>query len=109
MYGRGNEMSEWMTEKKQNTHVLAGKLFFISEGEYSDYGYAGHFLALVEITPAMFQELIDQCREEERANDDQWDYRASYRFIPNLIRRGWVIDVDVQEIHKGSYGRLDLS
>ncbi len=105
-------MSEWMpAEKKQNIHVKAGKLFVISEGEYSDYGYAGHFLALVEITPDMFQEVIDECLKHIPKEDDYFDttYGASEKFLPALIRRGWVIDVDVQVIHKGSYGRLSLS
>lgn len=41
----------------QRLHVPAGKLFCLSRGEYSDYGYQGHFLALVEITPEMFREV----------------------------------------------------
>ena len=94
--------------KKQRLHVSAGKMFCLSRGEYSDYGYEGHFLALVEITPEMFHEVETEANGKK--NDfDQYEYGADDRFIPALVRRGWVMDVDCIEIHTGSYGRLNLS
>lgn len=95
-------------DKVQRLHVPAGKLFCLSRGEYSDYGYEGHFLALVEITPEMFREV----EAEANGKKDDWgcyEYGADDRFIPALIRRGWVMDVDCIEIHTGSYGDLSLS
>lgn len=99
----------------QRLHVPAGKLFCLSRGEYSDYGYQGHFLALVEITPEMFREVEAECKTAQKAKNiaDGAFYSETYgaddRFIPALIRRGWVMDVDCVEIHTGSYGELDLS
>ena len=90
--------------KEQNSEVKAGKLFCISRGKYSDYGYCGHFLALQDITRKLLQEIVDECNSEKETLDDVWD--ASDLFMPKLIRRGLVIDIDVQEIHTGSYGEL---
>lgn len=92
---------------QQRLHVPAGKLFCLSRGEYSDYGYEGHFLALVEITPEMFREV----EAEARGKKDEYgsyEYGADDRFIPAIIRRGWVVDIDCIEIHTGSYGELSL-
>lgn len=95
--------------------VPAGKLFCISRGEYSDYGYQGHFLALVEITHEMFQEVIDECKATQRRENSatSWasgeDWGADEKFLPALVRRGWVVDIDCIEIHTGSYGQLEIS
>lgn len=94
--------------KAQRLTVPAGKLFCLSRGEYSAYGYAGHFLALVDITPDMFREA----EKDARGEPDEWGdylYGAEDRFIPALVKRGWVMDIDCVEIHTGSYGELNLS
>lgn len=97
----------------QRLHVPAGKLFCLSRGEYSDYGYQGHFLALIEITPEMLREVEEECKAAQRKENADTCYGDTYgagdKFIPALIRRGWVMDVDCVEIHTGSYGELDLS
>jgi hypothetical protein len=90
--------------KQQALHVPAGKLFCLSEGEYSDYGYCGHFLALVELTPSMMREVEAEVKEQSTGR-----YEAQSKFTAALIRRGWVLDIDCVEIHTGSYGELSLS
>jgi hypothetical protein len=98
--------------QNQNVDVKAGKLFCISRGEYSDYRYEGHFLALQDIDRATLQSVVDDCRAEhnrrEESEDKYWG-NVEDLFMPELIRRGLVMDIDVQEIHTGSYGDLSLS
>jgi hypothetical protein len=99
----------------QEARVPAGKLFCISRGQYSDYGYEGHFLALVNISRTMFQEVIDECNslQKEENDKDEWMagsfYGADSKFIPALIKRGWVMSVDCIEIHTGMYDELELT
>lgn len=102
-----------------NVRVPAGKLFCFSSGEYSDYGYEGHYLALVDITG----ELLEQAKEnaKERANvtpdaggnlpeeDYELEYGTRQFFIPELLKLGAMLDIDCAEIHIGSYGQLDFS
>lgn len=95
-----------MTTKKQRLNVPAGKLFCTSRGRYSDYGYTGHFLSLVDITPIMFREVEAECKAAADANNG---VDAEDAFLPALIRRGWVLDIDCVEIHTGEYGELNLS
>lgn len=100
---------------RQALTVPAGKLFCLSRGEYSDYGYCGHFLALVNLTPEMFREVEEECKAAQKIENEKedWspgdDYGSDDKFIPALVRRGWVMDVDCVEIHTGSYGRLELA
>lgn len=99
----------------KNLEVKAGKLFCISRGEYSDYGVYGHFLALQDITHETFQEIVEECKTRQKVENDKeaWSagdfYGADDRFVPELIRRGLVMDIDCYEIHTGSYGELGLS
>lgn len=101
-------------EKIQNLNVKAGKLFCVSSGEYSDYGYGGHYLALVEITYPMFMEVVNELKAIEAAAREKTGYSpydsvAQYNFMAAIVKRGWVMDIDVQEIHIGSYSELDLA
>lgn len=110
-----------------NEPVEAGKLICFSEGEYSDYGYVGHFLALEPIGPAEFQAAKDRIRtrltaagvwkayawddEAQPVSEmDDSDWRRAYRneFFAELIRMGKIMDIDCFEFHLGSYGQLDL-
>lgn len=101
--------------------VAAGKLFCFSEGEYSDYGYVGHFLALVPITKDLFEQVKAACMVRIRSGevesygkpvdiDDEGDVNRAMRdlFLPELVRAGAVMDIDCAELHLGSYGRLEL-
>lgn len=95
--------------------VGAGKIVVFSRGEYSDYGYDGVFLALEHITPEMFADAADAAKAKAKAENSKeaWydgsDYGADGYFIPEMVRRGWLVDLEYREIHTGSYGELGLS
>lgn len=95
---------------QQNIDIKAGKLFCISRGEYSDYRYEGHFLALQDIDRALLQSIVDECNAQKAKDEEggKWT-NAEDLFLPELIRRGYVMDIDVTEIHTGSYSDLYLS
>lgn len=87
--------------------VEAGKLIVFSSGEYSDYGYDGHFLTLEPLTRPMIEEVKTEC--EAKAVKEYGDkYGARDHFIPALIKRGLIMTVDCQEIHLGEYGELSV-
>jgi hypothetical protein len=102
--------------------VAAGKLFCFSEGEYSDYGYVGHFLALEPITKDTFEKVKERCMERIKNGEgkcygdpvgpeaEEYEIQHAMRdlFLPELVRMGVVMDIDCATIHIGSYGRLDL-
>lgn len=102
--------------------VAAGKLFCFSQGEYSDYGYVGHFLALVPITKTLFEQVKDACMVRIRAgegksyglpvdldDDGAVDRAMRDMFLPELVRSGAVMDIDCEELHLGNYDeRLEL-
>lgn len=95
--------------KTQELNVPAGKLFCTSSGEYSDYSYSGHFVALEDITREKLEKIEDQVHETIRSDDDLDKYDARGLFLPALIRSGLVLEVDCVEIHTGSYGTLELT
>jgi len=91
--------------RRNGLPVEAGKLICFSTGEYSDYGYDGHFLTLEPLTRPMVEEVADKCRARCLEEDG---YDPKGYFIPELIKRGLIMIVDCQEIHIGSYGELDV-
>jgi len=77
-----------------NINIKAGKLFCWSTGEYSDYQYIGHFLALVNIDSEL------QIQESKGIDRKNRQYRSmAGLLLPELIRSGVVMSIDVQEIH----------
>lgn len=106
----------------QEINIPAGKLFCISRGEYSDYGYEGHFLALVNITRKTFDDVVAKINADMEANGvDSYGVLVPFaeaedycirghrlnKFLPELIRAGVVVDIDCVEIHTGSYSTLE--
>lgn len=84
--------------------MRAARPVLLTEGEYSDYGHIGVFVALQDITAGMLNEARAAALPQ---GDDQsrWDTRA--RFMAELIRRGWVMDVNVETVHIGDYGEVE--
>lgn len=99
-----------MTDNRHNgIPISAGHLICFSSGEYSDYGYNGHYLALEDLTRETVNDVVEACKAKARAEDvDGDEYGATDHFIPELIRRGLIMIVDCQEIHLGSYSRLEV-
>jgi hypothetical protein len=108
--------------KEQNLDIKAGKLFFLSEGEYSDYGIKGHFLALVDINKELLAGIKNQCIADIKVDgyigqygrpidiNDEHDIlvEVSEIFLGKLVASGSVMDIDVQEIHYSTYDSFEL-
>lgn len=110
-----------MTEEQNDRTIPAGSLICFSTGEYSDYGYRGHFVTLMNLTPEAVSDARDAANEAFNKNDaeqDAWKresgtpYPASISrqeaFIAALIRAGFLMALTVRELHLGSYGDLDV-
>jgi hypothetical protein len=82
----------------QNVELNAGELVVFTQGEYSDYGFSGHFVALRDVSA-----------DEMEALAVYGFYHASNSFLARAIQQGWLLSVNVREIHYGSYGDLNLS
>lgn len=106
-----------------NCKVKAGTLFCFSTGEYFDYCYDGHFLALVDITTELFQSVVDEikaliatgtvkdyCGNTITLESEDYEIASEIesRFVGTLIRRGAVMAITCTEIHLGSYGRIEI-
>lgn len=94
--------------------VPAGKLFCCSAGEYSDYGYTGHYLALEDITRTRYNEIAAEVRLAEKAKEAEADAKGDWYFTDQreafqaaLIRAGLVMAITCIEVHLGSYSELD--
>lgn len=109
-------------KKTEPWKIPAGKLFYFSEGSYSDYGVVGTFLALEELTEEKFVQVIAEIRStkhtftkrnwetkevtEETRLPDRYEVRSL--FIPALVRKGWLVDIDMMEVHLGDYSELSF-
>ena len=105
------------------TTFTAGSLFCFSTGEYSDYGYQGHFVALEDITRERLAEIVHEVKTEHKRLDliqDEWVSvevtGTTYPWVPGIhemfiaavIKAGLVMPVTCSELHIGSYGELDV-
>ena len=93
--------------------VPAGKLFQFTEGEYSDFGIMGTFLALEDITKTLLLETKNLIQAELLISlSDPYDHEISQgladRFLPALVRKGVLMDVDMVSLHYSNYGRFEL-
>ena len=82
----------------------AGTAIAFETGEYSDFGYIGHVVTIKELR------LRDKMEEfkETFAPKDEWDNPDPRGFLGWLVATGMVFPADVQTVHIGSYGRLEL-
>ena len=78
--------------------IQAGTLVAFSEGEYSDYNYLGHFVALSTITNDDYQKAA---REELVKGAYEQNH---FKVIANLIRAGKLLEVTCSEVFLGAYG-----
>jgi hypothetical protein len=109
--------------RQQALEVQAGGLFCFSEGEYSDFRYTGHFLAMEPLNRTVFESVVESVKSRiesgelrnHRGNTVDPSCMSSVNpilqeyFIPELIRTGKIISVDCVEIHTGSYGEFSLA
>lgn len=95
----------------QNLELKAGELICFSTGEYSDYGYNGHFVVLQDVKSDEVSTVVKECKEDRKnreANGEYWFGDIHEMFIAQCIKRGWLLSIDCREIHIGSYNNLDL-
>jgi hypothetical protein len=108
--------------------LRAGVLVMFTTGEYSDYGIEGMYLAMRDLTE-------DDAREQAQAYNDEWERQDDARsqqwevwrvapepkpdppeimpskhggFVGHLISQGYLMIVDYDENHIGSYGDLSV-
>jgi hypothetical protein len=98
-------------DSTQNIELKAGQLVVFSTGEYSDYGYRGSYVVLRDVPATEMVEIADQVRAEVKAEEEKtgWSDGVHQKFQAALIRRACLADINLREIHLGSYGELDLS
>lgn len=115
-------------EKSEKTDIHAGSLIVFSTGEYSDYGYEGHYVALETIPRSLMAEIAEETKREYKAAEEAemrgWDeyhkssdpdrprpeYVGSIHnyFVGKMIRSGLLLSLTVTQIHIGSYGELEI-
>jgi hypothetical protein len=86
-------------------------IVFITEGEYSDYNIKGHYRILKKFN---FREAIQAFKEldkEKVESSKEWNfmYDSKDRFVATLLKEGFIEEVEIDEIHIGSYSRLETS
>ena len=80
--------------------IKAGTIINFSEGEYSDYGYIGTFVALQDITQEDYEKAAKG--ESEKPNYES----SSSAVVANLVLTGKLVDVNSIEVHLGAYGKV---
>jgi hypothetical protein len=93
---------------KQNLEIAAGEVINLSEGEYSDYGYAGnvvfrHSCNLETLAFEWMRSIYD-----EAVNTDWYNGLGIAPFIAWLIVEGHAVPFECREIHVGSYGCVEV-
>ena len=81
-----------------------GKVIFFSEGEYSDYGYCGRVVTLRDLD---LRAVADEFRRQYKATDE-YDTPDPDSFVAWLCANQYVVEIDSNEVHLGSYGRLEF-
>lgn len=110
-----------MFDKVEEIDIKAGQLIVFSRGQYSDFGYNGHFVALENINRAQVnhvKRLVEEKNEKREAEIEEWmktregpwpDSVDKYEaFIAEMIRSGFLVSIDVRELYLGSYDDLEL-
>lgn len=105
----------------ENIDIKAGQLIMLSSGQYSDFGYNGHFVALENIDRGKVDHIKRIVEDRYKKSNDAYEKWAETRqgeypgvidrhetFIAEMIRCGLVLSLDVRELYLGSYGDLDL-
>lgn len=110
------------------TDIQAGSLIVFATGEYSDYGYEGHYVALETIPRSLMVEIAEEAKMEHKVAEEEemrgWtefhkssepnskrpEYVGSIHnyFIGKMIRRGLLLSLTVTQLHIGSYGELEI-
>lgn len=88
---------------KSEMKVDAGEILAFSEGEYSDYGYRGHVVAIKDFDLGQMMRQHISERIEQYAEE----YSPTDGFETFLVASGVVVPLTCREVHIGSYGNVD--
>ena len=86
--------------QRQNLDLKAGELIVFSEGIYSDYGYSGSYVVLQDVSEKEIKELEKSINNKKDSAfcTDSW-----FEFESACIKKGWLAQINLREIHLGSY------
>jgi hypothetical protein len=80
-----------------------GKTLLLSEGEYSDFGYAGQLVTLKKCDlGALAAEFVGQWK------GDRWRFDGASNFVAWLVAQQYCAPIECEEVHIGSYGSLQI-
>lgn len=93
--------------------IKKGQHITFAEGEYSDYCVEGLVVSIVEFD---LSALKSEWESEHTSTKSHSHYKhrderrvTGTAFLPWLVSKGLVEDVDYIEIHTGSYGEVDIT
>ena len=87
------------------TKIKRGSLVAFSEGCLSDYCYMGIFVALQDITEDNYQKAIEP--EISKSRESKYYSQSKEAVVSNLIREGFLLELDYTEINIGKYGDIE--
>lgn len=82
----------------------AGSVFLLTQGDYSDYGHVGCFVARKECN---LHSLATAFKAQFQPEHD-WDTPGPEMFAAWLVTEGWAFPGEIQEVHIGGYSSLDI-
>lgn len=100
----------YIENKKETGEVKAGTALVFSSGEYSDYGFGQIYIAARDFN---YLEEAKKCWFEEAEKIYKKDGRIVYvdvtslKFESYLVKNGFLVLCQNQEIHTGDYGFFD--
>ena len=87
------------------TKIKKGALIAFSEGCLSDYCYMGIFVALQDITDDDYQRAI--APEISKSRESKHYRQSKEAVVSNLIREGFLLELDYTEINIGKWGDIE--
>lgn len=85
-----------MKQEARYLDLKRGKLIVFSSGAYSDYSYLGNaFVVLQDVSEEQLREVEKETKEADN------EYYPAETFIALCIKKGWLLEVELKEIHLG--------
>jgi hypothetical protein len=72
--------------------IPVGEIVLFTSGEYSDYGLIGLFRVIKELD------------EDKLPKDNKRDWRRNYRVVGQLVREGFIEEINFKEFWISDYG-----
>lgn len=90
--------------------VKAGTALVFSSGEYSDYSFGEVYVAACDFNyiEQAKKFYLEECEKEfKEKGRDFWVYPTTSQFESFLVKNGFLVLCQNQEIHTGDYGFFD--